>query len=164
MISRMLPRLLRHRHTSWALVDEALVSSTTFLTGILLVRNLGMQGFGRYSLIWVVLLFCSAMHMSLILGPMLTIGPKQDSREVAPYYGAVLVHHLGFSIVLCAILLPGTWLLSRTFPGWGIEGMALPLALAAAMHISHDFCRRQASHRRRNPYACPCRSRGRQEI
>jgi len=142
MISRMLRPLRRHRHASWALVDEALVSSTTFLTGILLVRNVGMEGFGRYSLIWMAVLFSSALHVSLILGPMLTIGPKQDSREVAPYYGAVLVHHLSFSVVLSGILLPGAWLLGRAFPGWGIEGLALPLALAAAMYLSHDFFRR----------------------
>ena len=46
--------LKRYGHVNWALADQAVVSGTNFLTGILLARHLGMVEYGVYTLAWMV--------------------------------------------------------------------------------------------------------------
>ncbi len=65
---------------SWAILDQGMVSAVNFLTGILLARHLGVEEFGRFTLVWMLVLFMSSFQLALIVSPMLSIGPKRRQR------------------------------------------------------------------------------------
>ena len=58
-------------------LDQAIVSGSNFILGILLARNLGIEGYGYYSLIWLVVLFFSSMQLASLISPMMSLGPKK---------------------------------------------------------------------------------------
>jgi O-antigen/teichoic acid export membrane protein len=132
----------RHSHVNWALADQTMVSGVNFLTGILLARYLGIEEFGRFTLVWMSVLFVNSINHSAINSPMMSIGPKQPAAEAPTYYGAVIVQQVGFSCVVFFLLFGGARLSGMVFPEWQVQGLALPLALAALALQFQDFLRR----------------------
>lgn len=147
-------RLLgRHSHINWALADQTLVSGVNFLTGILLARYLGIEEFGRYTLVWMSVLFVNSLQHAMINSPMMSIGPKQPDAEAPAYYGAIIVQQIVFSCVVFSSLFASVYWSGAMFPEWQVEGLALPLALAALAFLFQDFLRRYFFTRSRHSVA-----------
>lgn len=134
--------LARYRHINWALADQMMVSGVNFLTGILLARYLGIEEFGRFTLVWMAVLFAHSIYHGTIIIPMMSIGPKQHKDEAPAYYGAIVVQQIVFSCAVFLLLFGGVRLSGVVFPEWGVEGLALPLAFAALAFQFQDFFRR----------------------
>lgn len=136
-------RLLgRYSHINWALADQTMVSGVNFLTGILLARYLGIEEFGRFTLVWMSVLFVNSLQHAMINSPMMSIGPKQPEAESSTYYGAVIVQQIVFSCVIFLALFAGVYWSGVLFPEWQVEGLALPLAAVALAIVFQDFLRR----------------------
>jgi O-antigen/teichoic acid export membrane protein len=125
---------------AWALGDQAVVSGTNFLTNVMLARFLGLHEFGVFALAWMAVLFVNSLQSALIVAPMMSIGPKQEEKDQAPYFGAVFVQELVF-VSLCFILV-FTVLRFCTFRDWHIQHLAGPLAVSAFAYQLQDFIRR----------------------
>ncbi len=119
-----------------------MVSGINFLTGILLARFLGLEEFGRFTLAWMVILFVGSIQHAAINSPMMSIGPKQPEAEAPGYYGAIVVQQVVFSCVVSFLLFAGVRLSGIVLPEWRVEGLALPLAVAALTFQFQDFLRR----------------------
>jgi O-antigen/teichoic acid export membrane protein len=132
----------RYSHVNWALADQAMVSSVNFLTGILLARYLGIEEFGRFTLVWMAVLFVNSLQHATINSPMMSIGPKQLEEENPSYYGAVIVQQIIFSCLSFFLLFTGVQLSVMVFPEWGVESLALPMASVALAFQLQDFLRR----------------------
>ena len=132
----------RHRHINWALADQAMISGTHFLRALLLVRFLGIEEFGRFSLAWMVVLFASSIHAALVLLPMMSIGPKQSDTEAPYYYGAVCIHQLLFIILTFVSVIVGGFIINHVAPTWHIEEFILVCAFATCAFLTQDFLRR----------------------
>ena len=132
----------RQGQMNWALLDQALVSACNFATGVLVARGLGIAEFGRFTLVWTVVLLLGALQHAAINTPMLSIGPKQLPARAPAYYGAVVVQQAVFAATSFSLVLIGARLAAICFPQWGIDGMSLPLALAASLWHGQDFVRR----------------------
>ncbi len=140
---RGLVRLLRvHSHVNWALADQALVSGANFLTGILLVRFLGVEEFGRFTLAWMVVLFANAMQHAAIVSPMMSFGPKQAEDEYSTYFGTVTIQQIVFSSFVFACVLALVGAVNWVFPTLGADGLILPLACVAFMCQLQEYLRR----------------------
>ncbi len=140
---RLAARLLtRYSQLSWALADQTMVSGVNFLTGILLARYLGLEEFGRFTLAWMAVLFVNSIQNAAIISPMMGIGPKQPEAQAPAYYGAVVVQQIVLSGLVFLLLLAGVRLSGVVFPEWRVEGLALPLAVAAVAVQFQDFLRR----------------------
>ncbi|MGD2047615.1 MAG: MATE family efflux transporter [Gemmatimonadota bacterium] len=140
---RALGRLARrYSHLNWALADQALVSGSNVLTGVLLARFLGTEGFGVYTLAWAVLLFVASIHLPLIVGSMMSIGAKQSRAEAPAYFGAVIVQNLVFSVLGTLLVLGGVLLAHVLFPEWNIGRLALPISAATFATTWQEFFRR----------------------
>jgi O-antigen/teichoic acid export membrane protein len=142
MIQSALRLMGRYFHVNWAIIDQTLVSGVNFLTGILLARYLGLEAFGRYTLVWMAVLFVNGLQNALIIQPMMSIGPKQTDTASPAYFGAVIVQQIGLSTLVFLLLLFGTQLSGVIFPEWRVEGLALPLACTAIAFQLQDFQRR----------------------
>jgi len=88
----------KFRNINFALFDQWIVSGFNFLTAIILARGLGISDFGKYTIIWMTILFFHNIQSTLISAPMLSLAPKQTESEMSDYYGSVTLHQLLFSI------------------------------------------------------------------
>ena len=127
---------------AWALADQAMVSGSNFLTGVLLTRYMGMREFGIFTLAWMAVLFVNSLQMALIVAPMMSIGPKQQANDVPRYYGAVVLQEVLFAIGSTAALLLFAALAVRFLPEWDLGELSLPLAFASLAFQLQDFLRR----------------------
>lgn len=139
----------KYSHVNWALADQAMVSGVNFLTGILFARYLGIEEFGRFTLVWMAVLFVNSIQMAMISSPMMSIGPKQAEEDSSMYYGAVTLHQLFFASFSSLILYIGVRVTSFISPMWHIEHLALPLATVGFFFQTQDFLRRYFFSRER---------------
>jgi O-antigen/teichoic acid export membrane protein len=86
--------------SSVALADQALISGSNFLANIVLVRGLGLNGFGKYFLAYAVILYANAVQMSFVTAPMLTIAPMLDGEEKRSFLKGMLAIQVLASLLL----------------------------------------------------------------
>lgn len=125
-----------------ALVDQALVSGSNFITNILLARTFGFRDYGVFAIAWVVVMFVNSLQWAFVVTPMMSIGPKQEKRDLPTYYGAVLVQEIGFAVLTAVILFLCVALSVRFFPQWKIGSLGLSLSGASLAYLLQDFIRR----------------------
>ena len=129
------------RTAATVLVDQAVVSGVNFLTTVLLVRELGLSGFGVFSLVWLFVLLAVGLEQALVAQPLLTIGPKTEGPARAPYLGAVLVLQ-GIYTLLCgvAVVVAYGFVLTH-WDGEVLAGTFLPVVLVVLAKQAHAFVR-----------------------
>ena len=66
-------------------MDQALVSGSNFLLGVLLVRSIGLNDYGVYALLWMGVLFALGINQAFIIKPLLSIAPKMEKLEQEDY-------------------------------------------------------------------------------
>ena len=142
MIQLVTKLWVRYNHINWALLDQTMVSGVNFLTGILLARYIGIEEFGRFTLVWMTVLFVNSIQHAAIISPMMSIGPKQSEAESSSYFGSLIVQVLVFASGASLLLFAGFQLVSRIFPEWNVEGLGLPLAAVTFAVLLQDFLRR----------------------
>lgn len=125
------------------LADQGLVSASNFLTGIILVRGLGLVAFGTFTIAYVILLLANSIQLSFISSPMITLGslcatPEERRTFVRGVFGAELI--------FCAIATLGTvaatiiYLLADRS---GVPpGLIPPFTVAVAFFLLQDWLRR----------------------
>lgn len=139
-MSRLVPA--EHSHL-WSLGDQALVSGSNFITGVLLARVMGLEAFGAYVVAQAYLLYANTFQSSLVVSPMMTAIPAEtDSRTqhllVRGFFGYTLLV-LGVTLMGVQLL---AWLLGQWSEHLGLGRLALPLALAMIGFQLQDWLRR----------------------
>lgn len=129
----------QYSHINVALLDQAMVSGTNFLTGILFARFLGVEEFGRFTLTWMAVLFINSIQMAMITVPMMSIGPKQTKDKAPYYYGAVITQQACFSILSFITIYLGVKFSKFVYPEWNIDYLALPLAAVTFFFSKSGF-------------------------
>lgn len=130
------------RQTVVALIDQTLVSGVNFATGLVLARFLGLDGYGRFVLVYGVVLFVVAMQMALISLPMMVAGPAKGREERSSYYRTVVWLQCGFSVVTAGMLTIGSMLAVVFVPAWGVKEFATALIATAVAFTGQEFFRR----------------------
>ncbi len=64
----MIVFLKRFNHINWVLADQTMVSGVNFGTGLILARFLGLEEFGSFTLLWMLVLFINSIQFSMICG------------------------------------------------------------------------------------------------
>tara|TARA_B100000767_G_C19736821_1_gene524312 strand:- start:499 stop:1755 length:1257 start_codon:yes stop_codon:yes gene_type:complete len=132
----------KYKNLNLTLIDQAMVSGVNFVVSVALVRILGIELFGIFSLLWLAILFIQSIQFAVIISPMMSIGPKYLDAEKDSYYAAVLTHQIVFSIISSLILYISIIISSYIFPEWGIKDYAFILALTIFLSQNQDFIRR----------------------
>jgi len=132
----------KNNQINLTLLDQAMVSGTNFLTGILFARFLGVEEFGRFTLTWMAVLFISSIQMAMITVPMMSIGPKQTKDSKLYYYGAVMIQQACFATLSFITIYIGVKISKLFYPEWNIDHLALPLATVCFFFQNQDFLRR----------------------
>jgi O-antigen/teichoic acid export membrane protein len=124
-----------------ALSDQAIVSGSNFLTNMVLARGLSLAGFGKYSLLWMSILFCASLQMAVITSPMMSIGPIQTRIKIERYIGCVFTAQLGFAFI-CTLLLAGLLGIFRFRDSTVTPRLILAVISTNLSYLIQDFTRR----------------------
>ena len=81
--------LRKNSQMNWALIDQALVSGSNFITGIILARFLGLESYGIFTLAWMVILFFNSLQLASVVQPMMSLAPKYENKERQAFYGSM---------------------------------------------------------------------------
>jgi O-antigen/teichoic acid export membrane protein len=97
------------KFTTVAVVDQAVSSSTSLITGVIIGRTCSAEEFGYYMLALSLVLIAGNLQNTLILTPYMIYGPRLKTEELREYNGSTMVHLWflsAFSIlVLCGACL-----------------------------------------------------------
>jgi O-antigen/teichoic acid export membrane protein len=129
------------QETIAVLTDQILVSASNFLTGVLLARSLGPEGYGQYVLCMGTILFLTGIQTALIFSPMMVKNPGRGEGAES-YYRVLHRGQLLFALAACGLTLLAGALISVAFPAWGIAPLVLPLAAVALCAGTQEFARR----------------------
>ena len=128
---------------SLTILDQALVSGSNFITGIILVRGLGLIEFGRFTIAYAILLLANSVQLSFISSPMITLGslcatPEERRHFVRGIYGVQLI----FCATASVLAVIGTTIYVRIRHSAGASGFLLPFASAVVAFLMQDWLRR----------------------
>ena len=125
-----------------ALADQAAVSATNFLTGVIIGRSCAKEEFGLYLLGMSIVLVALDIQTSLISSPYMVYSPRLEPGERARYTGSALVH---FAAVAASIVLLLNLGLILGGPFFGVEGLGRvtgAVALTVTLILLREFVRR----------------------
>ena len=135
--------LQRYRHLNWTLADQVMVSGFNFLTGVLLGRFLGVEGYGQFVLLYAVLLYVNIFQYALIVAPMMSIAPQASSDvEQTKYFKGIITLQLLLSLILSLIVVVLGSGIEKWLPSWNLQNNVLPLALSILFFQLQDWLRR----------------------
>ena len=126
--------------TSWAFLDQALVSGTNFLSNILLAKYLGIEEFGVYVIIVLGMLLFTLIFQSLVTVPMMNITPKVSLKN--EYLKVVKIQSIGFSLLLSLLaflMINLSWIFNKN---WDLSDYSLLITLLIFVTLNQDFVRR----------------------
>lgn len=126
----------------WALVDQAMVSGTNFLTNIVLARFVGIETFGAFALAWMVVLSANLFQTALIVSPMTSLRPKVEEGGQANYLGALLIHEGLFATSSAAIVQVVCCIAANYFHKPEFRLLSGGLSAATFFYLVQDFLRR----------------------
>ncbi len=137
-----------------AMIDQVIVSGAAFVTNLLLARYLGLAEFGKFTLLWMVVMFVGSMQQALIVSPMMSIGAR-IAKESSPeqYNATALLQAIIFSLSVAMLLFGIVGATSIFYPLWNLEGLVWPLCLSASAFLFRDFLRRFYFYQQRQDLA-----------
>ncbi len=125
------------------LFDQGLVSGTSFLTGILLTRLLGLEAYGVFVLLWMVVLFGLSVTQALITKPLQSIAPKMDKEDSDIYLSDLHAVQLLFSMLTFIIILLALYVFSFFAFREVLDIQTIfGLSMVTAAMLAYDFYRK----------------------
>ena len=129
------------RSAAVTLVDQAVVSGTNFMTGVVIGRVCTKQEFGLYMLGLTILLYATSLQTSLILTPYMMNSPQLRGRAQALFTGSTLVHQVGLSALAVLCLTVAGAILSLGLGPQGLKPVVWTLAAVIAFILLRDYAR-----------------------
>jgi O-antigen/teichoic acid export membrane protein len=117
----------------WSFADQVLISGVNLLTGVLLVRALGLHDFGVFTLALIGIQFLASLQSSGILAPMMSIFDQRGAISQASYLAAVLLHQ-AFLLALV-----GVAIFIASFVPRAVAETPIGFGLAAAVIATTQF-------------------------
>ncbi len=124
------------------LIDQMLVSGSNFLLGILLARQLGVESYGQFALLWLIVLFFSSLQLAYIISPMLTLGSKKSFLVLERYLSVMLYLQVLFSFLLMIGLYAFFEIAPSINEKWNIGDLKIYVIFTTLFFLSQDFLRR----------------------
>jgi O-antigen/teichoic acid export membrane protein len=127
------------RKAGWALLAQAIVSGSNFLTTVMIGRYCGMHELGIYSLAFAMLVAAAVIHESLLWSPYTVYSRRLRPEERSAYAGSVLVLQVLFSGI--GMLLLAAFASVMTSPD-GVETVLWVFVGTLPFYLWRQFVRR----------------------
>ena len=134
--------LIKYGYVNWSMADQCIVSAGNFLLNVILVRSLGIGEYGKYSLVWLLVLLICNIQMSLILIPMMSLGPKQSPDCCHNYYNVVAIHQCIFSVFCFFTIFISFSVLDTINASWNLKQISFVVSVTVVCVQFQEFIRR----------------------
>lgn len=124
----------------WGLADQSIVSLTSFLTMILLARELTPDEFGGFVIIYGALLLFNALQSGLFTQPHNVLGASRWNNDYVRYTSTTLYTQLIFSLGLAGLAV-AAFFAGSSF-GWSVAPLLLAMAPAIVAWQVQEYLRR----------------------
>ncbi len=120
--------------------DQVVVSSSTFMTMLLVTRNSSVFDVGVFALAWTTISFLRTVQERIIAAPFLAFNYQPDFQRPT-FRGSSIAHQIGFAIVASALVFLGS------FVFWILKGdsrgllFGLSIAVTLPFHLIRDQMR-----------------------
>ena len=118
--------------------EQGSISLSNFLLAILLARFLGLEQFGLFATIWLIVLFVNSLHQASIVFPMMSM--NESITRSSQYRDGLDLMQLLF-IILAIVLFLLIYLALNYLVPLGID-LVIPSALAMVSYHYHDYIRK----------------------
>jgi O-antigen/teichoic acid export membrane protein len=119
-----------------------LVSGSNFVLGILLARYLGVEGYGQFALLWLIVLFFSSLQLAYIVSPMLTLGSKKSFFITDRYLSTMMFLQLLFTLIAILSLYFFLEIAVVFDEKWDMGDLKIYIIFTTLFFLSQDFLRR----------------------
>lgn len=92
-----------NKQLSYSLLDQVVVSGSTFMSGILIARMMGPEAFGGYTLANGVFVTLISLQQALLLAPLMVFGASKK-EDTGHYLYATAVTHRALSAVSAIVV------------------------------------------------------------
>jgi O-antigen/teichoic acid export membrane protein len=123
-------------------IDQSIVSGSNFLISILVLRFIGIESFGIFSFIWLLLNFINSVQLAYIISPLLTNAPKQKKSEINLFYGHTLIQQFFFTLLTFIFSLYFLEYLGIFIKSYEIEKFSLSFSLIILFSQFYQYLRR----------------------
>lgn len=125
-----------------AVIDQGVASLGAFLVSAIFIRVCGLEEFGLVSLVWLVLLFATAIQHAVLTSPAQVLVPKLVATTGARYRAwLVRIHFVSLALLLGTLY--GVWYLADLALLPRELGLGVPLCFLLA-RLTFTFTRYQA--------------------
>ncbi|OUD10447.1 hypothetical protein BVC71_02800 [Marivivens niveibacter] len=136
------PRSSIRKQAIWGLSSQLITSGTNFISAILLVRMLGLEEFGQYTLTFLTIMIVRNFLNTMVLAPMSALAPKLNKISEPAYRSFILIYATAFFLISSlAIGLLASLLSSLNGYEW-LTSITITLAVTNALTNASDFFRR----------------------
>ena len=136
------PKGILRNKTMFVYADQALVSGLSFLSGVVMARYLGVEGFGVYSVAWLGVLIASSINQPFIIAPMQTLSNKKSVDQQSDYLQALVFKQLLFAALMGIFAFGVVLVMSYVLKQWKVQSILLAFPLAVFSFLLQDFFRR----------------------
>lgn len=114
----------------WVFASQVVTSAANLATTVLLIRAMGLEAFGQFSICFLLLMAVRSLFHGAILAPSSVVSARLKASSAAAFRGALLLLTLGFAVASCFLLACAVFAVSfLPNAGW-ITGVMVPLLLA----------------------------------
>jgi O-antigen/teichoic acid export membrane protein len=138
---------------AWSLADQAVVSSSNFLTIFLLARSMAVDEFGLYMAAWITLLFLVSLQSAMFTEPHNVLGPQQSEEQYRRLTTVLATVLLAASLMLALLLIAAGALTHTLAPGPYGRLLTL-LGIIAVPWMAQEYVRRVLYTRSETRAAC----------
>jgi O-antigen/teichoic acid export membrane protein len=125
-----------------AVLDQALISGSNFLLGILLARWLLPAEYGAYALAFAIFLLLSFVSQSLLFEPMAVFSGSAYRKSMRGYFRSVLWLHLAMTVITFVLLGTAAGVAFLRSEPNGLPGALLGVTLASPCILLFWLARR----------------------
>lgn len=123
-------------------LDQAMVSGSNFVLGILLARYLGVEGYGQFALLWLIVLFFSSLQLAYIISPMLTLASKKKAFLLNQYLSIMAYLQFFFTILLMFCLYLFLEIAVLFNDKWNLGDLKIFIIIVTSFFLFHEYIRR----------------------
>ena len=142
LVHKIKNALSKITNNHYVFFDQAIVSGSNFLISILILRFLGIENFGVYSILWLLLLFFNSVQLAYVISPLLTNAPKQKIINLNLFYGNTFIQQLFFTFLIFILSFCLLEFFGNFFKDYKVQQFSIPFSFAIFFSQFYQFLRR----------------------
>ena len=84
-------KLIFNKHKNYLIIlDQGFVSIFNFIFIIFFIKEIGLESFGIYSMLWIIVLLSLSIQQALIISPLYSLGPFYIDKKLKKSFMASL--------------------------------------------------------------------------